>query len=398
MTTHPWAGQKWGSRAGIMLRAVVTLVVVLAFAGPLRAAPHPERVPERPHHGIPHRVLRETTARKTTLRKTTRPQGKHASPREIPRETSRSAHHKTKAPAKSAPPRSHRSRRQQEPDNDPPLLHRAAARNRRGSVRPVAPARAAIAPLPQASANEMADVKEIPAPPATRTRGKQPFLPQDLAGRQAMIEQATQPVVLPTMYTRRGKLIVPPPLKGSHDILVHQNTMADTEGLDRIADDEALEHMQELHLLVPLRDSVSLNVNDGLPENRRYARPWAARFAMDMGRAYYARFHQPLHLNSAVRTVAYQLQLQHVNGNAAAVDGDGASPHLTGQALDFGKRGMSMAQIAWMRAYLGILMRAGKIDVEEEFQQACFHISVYKSYLPKPKMEVAAKQPLPAQP
>ena len=33
-----------------------------------------------------------------------------------------------------------------------------------------------------------------------------------------------------------------------------------------------------------------------------------------------------------------------------------------------------------MRDYLLPLMRAGKIDVEEEFQQSCFHISVYRSY------------------
>jgi hypothetical protein len=31
------------------------------------------------------------------------------------------------------------------------------------------------------------------------------------------------------------------------------------------------------------------------------------------------------------------------------------------------------------------LQAAGKIDVEEEFQQSCFHITVYKSYAaPKP--------------
>ena len=35
-----------------------------------------------------------------------------------------------------------------------------------------------------------------------------------------------------------------------------------------------------------------------------------------------------------------------------------------------------------MRAYLQPLIEQGKIDVEEEFQQACFHISVYKSYAP----------------
>jgi len=31
-----------------------------------------------------------------------------------------------------------------------------------------------------------------------------------------------------------------------------------------------------------------------------------------------------------------------------------------------------------MRAYLLPLQTAGKIDVEEEFYQSCFHITVYK--------------------
>ncbi len=35
-----------------------------------------------------------------------------------------------------------------------------------------------------------------------------------------------------------------------------------------------------------------------------------------------------------------------------------------------------------MRRRLAGLQAAGKIDVEEEFQQACFHITVYKSYAP----------------
>jgi hypothetical protein len=33
-----------------------------------------------------------------------------------------------------------------------------------------------------------------------------------------------------------------------------------------------------------------------------------------------------------------------------------------------------------MRGYLLTLQNAGKIDVEEEFREACFHITVYKSY------------------
>jgi len=35
-----------------------------------------------------------------------------------------------------------------------------------------------------------------------------------------------------------------------------------------------------------------------------------------------------------------------------------------------------------MRGYLLPLEQQGKIDVEEEFQQACFHMSVYQKYLP----------------
>jgi hypothetical protein len=194
-----------------------------------------------------------------------------------------------------------------------------------------------------------------------------------------MAQAAVQPHVFP-MYTRTGHLIVPPPLRGSREILVHQNEMADAAGLERIQNDDQLDRLRDSHRLVQLASTSSLRVNPELPQNRRCARPWTAHFAADIARAYYARFGQPLELNSAVRTISYQLRLQRVNGNAADVAGETASPHLTGQAIDFGKRGMSVAEIAWMRMYLAPLMQAGMIDVEEEFQQACFHISVYRNY------------------
>jgi hypothetical protein len=48
-----------------------------------------------------------------------------------------------------------------------------------------------------------------------------------------------------------------------------------------------------------------------------------------------------------------------------------------------------------VRAYLSPLVDQGKIDVEEEFQQACFHISVYKNYLPAvPRVTAAAARQL----
>jgi hypothetical protein len=203
-------------------------------------------------------------------------------------------------------------------------------------------------------------------------------LPSTLSASE-MADAAVQPRVFPE-YTRTGRLIVPPPLRGSHEILVHQNQMADAAGLERIENDEELDRLRYAHQLVEVAGTPALHVNPELPENRRFARPWTAKFASDIAHAYYARFGQPLELNSAVRTISYQLRLQRVNGNAAAIEGETASPHLTGQAIDFGKRGMSLAEIAWMRLYLEPLMQAGRIDVEEEFQQACFHISVYRSY------------------
>ncbi len=198
---------------------------------------------------------------------------------------------------------------------------------------------------------------------------------------EELAEAAGQPVVLPGLY-RYGRLVVPPPMRGTREILVHQNLIADEEGLTRIQDDEDLRRMRSDRMLVDFPESASLHVNPELAGDRRCARPWAVRFAAEMAHAYYERFHQPLQVNSAVRTVAYQIRLRRVNGNAAGIGGDMASPHLTGEALDFGERDMSTAEIAWMRMYLRPLMQQGKVDVEEEFQQACFHISVYRSYAP----------------
>jgi hypothetical protein len=195
-------------------------------------------------------------------------------------------------------------------------------------------------------------------------------------------EEASTPVILPALYNKRGRLIVPPPLKGSHEILVHQNQVADRDGLTRIQNDDDLLAMHNQRLLVSLPASNALEVDERLPVNRRYCRPWTAQFLATMARAHYAHFHTALQVNSAVRTVEFQQHLMHINGNAAPAEGDTASPHLTGQAVDIAKHGLSLTEIAWMRGYLLPLVQEGKVDVEEEFQQSCFHISVYKRYLP----------------
>jgi hypothetical protein len=195
-------------------------------------------------------------------------------------------------------------------------------------------------------------------------------------------EVASTPVILPALYNKRGRLIVPPPLKGSREILLHQNQVADRDGLRRIQNDDDLVDMRNQKLLVALPASNALDVDDRLPMNRRYCRPWTAQFLATLARAHYEHFHTSLQVNSAVRTVEFQQHLMHINGNAAPAEGDTASPHLTGQAVDIAKHGLSLTEIAWMRGYLLPLVQEGKVDVEEEFQQSCFHISVYKRYIP----------------
>jgi hypothetical protein len=175
---------------------------------------------------------------------------------------------------------------------------------------------------------------------------------------------------------------MPAPLRGNRASLERQNERLEAEGLERIEDENDLAARIAHHLLVPVPASDALTVNGNLPVNHRYCRPWTARFLSDLAAAHEAEFHRPLEVSSAVRTVAYQKRLMQVNGNAAPAEGDVVSPHMTGASVDIPKDNLSRAEMAWMRRQLLAIEAAGKIDVEEEFQQSCFHITVYKNYLP----------------
>jgi hypothetical protein len=183
-----------------------------------------------------------------------------------------------------------------------------------------------------------------------------------------------------SLHMKRG--VMPPPLFGSHASLERQNEKTEADGLERIEDEDDLADRIAHKLLVPVPISLALTVNGNLPVNHRYCRPWTARFLADLARSHAAEFHRPLEVSSAVRTVAYQKRLMGINGNAAAAEGDIVSPHLTGATIDIAKGPLSRDEVAWMRTRLLALEEAGKIDVEEEFQQSCFHITVYKNYAP----------------
>ena len=178
---------------------------------------------------------------------------------------------------------------------------------------------------------------------------------------------------------------MPAPLRGSLASLERQNDRSDAEGLERIQDEADLAARIADKLLVPLPASIALTVNPDLEENHRYCRPWTAKFLADLARAHEAAFHRSIEVSSAVRTVEYQKRLERTNGNAAPAEGDLVSPHLTGATVDIAKKGLSRDEIAWMRRQLADLQAAGKIDVEEEFKQSCFHITVYKNYVPARK-------------
>jgi hypothetical protein len=202
------------------------------------------------------------------------------------------------------------------------------------------------------------------------------------------LEEPQSQTTIAEIPLTRAKLSMMPPLKGSHESLVRQNTRAEADGLERVEDDEDLNRLVRLRELVALPASERLVVNPSMESNRRYCRPWTAQFLSDPAAAHYQRFKRSLQINSAVRTVQYQRQLIRINGNAAPAEGNIASPHLTGAAIDLGKKGLSLSEIGWLRAYLLPLQQAGRIDVEEEFVQACFHISVYKSYVPTPSPQL----------
>jgi hypothetical protein len=211
-----------------------------------------------------------------------------------------------------------------------------------------------------------------------RLHRAQPSIETDAAGS----ESADPPPAVEEASLQTMRRALPSPLRGSYESLVRQNEKTEDDALERIEDDDDLADRIARKMLVPVPVSAALNVNQNLPENRRYCRPWTASFLTDLARAHAAEFHHPLEVSSAVRTVAYQKQLMKVNGNATAAEGDVASPHLTGASIDIAKNVLSRKEVAWMRAWLLPLQTAGKIDVEEEFRQSCFHITVYKSYAP----------------
>jgi hypothetical protein len=222
---------------------------------------------------------------------------------------------------------------------------------------------------------EVSDASEVNSP-----------TPQDAANQIAAAEIPATHAALAAPYAaldplRSTRIVAMAPLRGSLESLIRQNEKTNADNLERIENDADLHDRIARGQLVRVPESDALTVNANLPLDRRYCRPWTAAFLTNLSRSHQAQFHHPFEVSSAVRTVEYQKRLMRTNGNAAPAVGDIASPHLTGATIDIAKSGLSRSEIYWMRDRLNGLQAEGKIDVEEEFRQSCFHITVYKSYI-----------------
>ncbi|HKD60644.1 MAG TPA: DUF5715 family protein [Terracidiphilus sp.] len=239
-------------------------------------------------------------------------------------------------------------------------------------------------PLPASAAA----VTTASAEPDTAPAGSEPSTMEAVGNSLAAAPAAARPIAppddqvaelrAPQIFSSRVDRYT---LRGTHDSLVRQNARAEQDALERIEDDADLHDRIARGLLVRVPESSALAVNPALPDERRYCRPWTADFLSDLARAHHAQFRGPIIVSSAVRTVEYQKHLMRINRNAADAEGDVVSPHVTGATIDIAKSGLSRKEMLWMRNQLLSYQNAGVIDVEEEFHQRCFHITVYKNYV-----------------
>ncbi len=179
-------------------------------------------------------------------------------------------------------------------------------------------------------------------------------------------------------HTRR--LVWRPMFRGSHAMLVRQNEEIDRLELPRIEDDDQLSQFEENGTLVRVRESRALEIAPDLADTRKYCRPWTREFLEDFSQAFYQEFRQPIRVNSLVRTVEQQRRLRRHNGNAAPIDGETASTHLTGMTVDISRKGLTRQQQRWVEQYFLPLKERGLIEPVEERRQAVFHVVVYGSY------------------
>jgi len=172
-------------------------------------------------------------------------------------------------------------------------------------------------------------------------------------------------------HLRHGLAFIMP----SRNSLVMQNQMIDQLVLVRIGDEKELAKMVEDGRLVALPNGNTVRIAPSLPLNRRFVLPMTRDFLVELASAYYAEFHLPLQVDSAIRSREVQRKLRKRNASAAPVDGETASSHETGATIDL-SRNMTAKQTHWLEWRLAYYQAIGQALIEEE--RYCFHICVIK--------------------
>ena len=147
-----------------------------------------------------------------------------------------------------------------------------------------------------------------------------------------------------------------------------------------MVDREMVDSWARLKLLVPVASKTRSFYLHKIPTQYRYVRPWTKLFLDRISSQFYRRFKRPLRITSLTRTVHYQNQLSRRNSNAASPYGAKRSSHLTGASLDISKKGLSGAQVSWLRRVLLSLHQKEYLFAIEEFYQPNYHVMVYRHY------------------
>jgi hypothetical protein len=160
-----------------------------------------------------------------------------------------------------------------------------------------------------------------------------------------------------------------------------ENHYADAAGIERYEDAAQVSLAVDSGRLVP----VPITSAPKLPEWRRYVRPVAAGFMLELDTRFYLTTGHFLIVDSAVRPQDVQRQLARRNRSAAPASGARASSHERGTTFDIAKktwlRGysrMRRGEYHWLLIQLAYYQAIGKIHVIEE--KACFHIMVREDY------------------
>lgn len=176
-----------------------------------------------------------------------------------------------------------------------------------------------------------------------------------------------------TAFAHSHKRVQPAALFTTVGSLRAQNSEADRLHLPRIRTKSELHEIVQSGELVPIRTSEALKLKK-LKGDHACLRPWAAEQAQSLAADFFLQARRSLTLTSAVRTVQEQKALRRSNPNAAPSTGEQASVHTTGIAFDISRTGLSRAQQRWLEWRLWYLQQIGRVIVEEEQRQPCFHV------------------------